>query len=37
VQTVSNNLNASEELKNIVNNLKARSIELYNNLAADAL
>jgi outer membrane protein TolC len=33
MQTVSNNLRiASEELKNIVNNLKARAIELYNNL-----
>ncbi|OEG70918.1 hypothetical protein ATZ36_00545 [Candidatus Endomicrobiellum trichonymphae] len=33
MQTVSNNLRiASEELKNTVNNLKARAIELYNNL-----
>jgi outer membrane protein TolC len=33
MQTVSNNLKiASEELKNTINNLKARAIELYNNL-----
>jgi outer membrane protein TolC len=33
MQTASNNLKiASEELKNTVNNLKARAIELYNNL-----
>ena len=33
MQTVSNNMKiASEELKNIANNLKAEAIELYNNL-----